>query len=70
MGTVTSRHDLTQIKALAQIEFCREAGGPLFAPADGVCWRCKRQIYDAISLERAGSSRVTGCPYCKHDFCN
>lgn len=69
MGTATRDLDLTRIKIMAQSEFVREAGGPLFAPGDGRCWKCGRQIYEAISLERAGSSRITGCPHCKHSFC-
>jgi hypothetical protein len=70
MGTVTTRKDLVSIKIKAQSEFVSDAGGPLFAPANGMCWRCEKQIYDKISLERAGSSRITGCPHCHYSFCN
>jgi hypothetical protein len=66
MATVV---DLIPIKIQAQNEFVRDAGGPLFAPPNGVCWSCHRQIYDKISLEQAGSSRITGCPHCRHSFC-
>ena len=29
----------------AQEELCEEKGYPYFAPRDGRCWRCRRNIY-------------------------
>lgn len=43
---------------------------PLFAPSDGVCWKCNKQIYSegGISVEKASSELVTGCPFCHRSF--
>ena len=29
----------------AQSAYCKKKGLPHFAPSDGVCWRCHRQIF-------------------------
>ena len=52
----------------AQREYCKKTGQPLLAPRSGFCWKCGRQIYTAISTERAGKSLVTYCPHCNKSF--
>lgn len=51
----------------AQIKYCTEHS-ILFAPSDGICWNCGKQIYDAITLEYASTQLVTGCPHCHRSF--
>ena len=62
----------------AQEKLCIEKGYPHFAPYDGVCYRCGKNIYKpiekgkyirGITVERAGSELITGCPHCKYSYC-
>ena len=63
--------------AMAQRDYCRD--GPMFAPSDGICYRCGKSIYMPIkgrdgmvsgyTVEQAGSRRITGCPHCNYSFC-
>jgi len=56
----------------AQNEFCKKKNYPHFAPGDGRCFKCNNQIYSgerAISVERANSELITGCPYCFYSYC-
>lgn len=41
-----------------------------FAPSDGICYRCKKQIYSegGISVERASKELTTGCPFCHTSY--
>lgn len=39
------------------------------APSDGICWCCKKQIYEKISFQDAENSFITGCPHCSRSFC-
>lgn len=41
-----------------------------FAPSNGICYRCKKQIYSegGISVERASTELTTGCPFCYISF--
>ena len=57
-------------KRLAQKKYCDENQLPHFAPTDGICWRCHKQIYDAISLEKASNTLITGCPHCHYSYCD
>jgi hypothetical protein len=50
----------------AQADLCASRGLPLFAPQDGVCWSCRRQIYEELD----GKSFVTGCPFCHRSYCD
>lgn len=45
-------------------------GGEGFAPSNGVCYRCIRQIYSegGISVEKASTELITGCPFCHSSF--
>lgn len=54
-----------------QKEYCKRHSLPHFAPLDGICYKCHRQIYSgpaAISAEQAATSLVTGCPYCRRSY--
>lgn len=55
-----------------QKEYCENHELPHFAPSDGICWSCHRQIYDEdrISVEEAKSELITGCPVCHRSFCD
>ena len=72
------KFDVEQSKK-AQKEYQDKTGSPDFAPSDGVCWSCKRNIYkeidrgsykSGISVERAQSRLVTGCPHCNRSYCS
>ncbi|MFK2341673.1 hypothetical protein ACIXN4_10475 [Bacteroides fragilis] len=41
-----------------------------FAPSNGICYRCKKQIYSegGISVERASTELTTGCPFCHTSY--
>ena len=63
----------------AQRKYCEENGVPHFAPRNGICWRCHRNIYEpvnhgkytaGISVEKAGRTLVTGCPHCCRSYCD
>jgi len=65
----------------AQEKYCKEKGYPHFAPRNGRCWHCGRNFYDevehpggvrrtGISVERAGSELITGCPHCNRSYCD
>lgn len=56
-------------KQEAQRQYCRETKTPRFAPTDGICWSCHKQIYSRISLEMASTRLITGCPHCHYSFC-
>lgn len=59
----------------AQILFCDEHNLPHFAPEDGFCWCCHRNIYrrgelgQGYSVLRAAQVLITSCPYCRRSFC-
>lgn len=67
----------------AQREYCKTKELPHFAPYDGICWKCRKNIYEpqirkygereyetGITTEKAGSTLVTGCPHCHTTFCD
>lgn len=39
---------------------------PSFEPVDGMCWYCKKQIFDKYD----GTEAITGCPHCNGSFVN
>jgi hypothetical protein len=57
-------------KIVMQKRFCDTKGYPHFAPSDGVCYWCDRQIYDKISVEIAQGNLITGCPWCHKSYCD
>lgn len=54
----------------AQKEFCHNGGGPHFAPEDGFCWSCGKQIHTRITLNEAANDLITGCPHCHRSYCD
>ncbi len=59
-----------QEKIDAQRAYCKKKGRPCFAPFKGVCFSCGEQIFNKISLEKAGSEPIDGCPYCWRTYCD
>ena len=59
-----------QEKIAAQKKFQDEHKYPDFAPRNGICFRCRRQIYEVISFQKASTKLITGCPYCCYSYCN
>lgn len=65
-----------------QERYCKENGYPMFAPSDGICYRCGRNIYSphlirgtndkysGIPTFRAGCTLITGCPHCHYSYCD
>lgn len=64
--------------AIAQRKY---AGDLLFAPLDGECYRCGKNIYKPVrdlsgkvlsgySVEYAATHHITGCPHCHQTFCD
>ena len=55
----------------AQKKYCEEKHLPYFAPKDGRCWRCGKNIYsiNGISVEQATNNLITGCPFCNYSYC-
>lgn len=59
----------------AQVAYCEERQFPVFAPEDGFCWNCHRNIYrkgelgQGHSVFSAGRGLITSCPYCRRSFC-
>ena len=72
------RYDV-QESIKAQKEHCQAKKYPHFAPTDGICYRCRRQIYSpftangftsGITVEKAGKELITGCPHCNYSYCD
>lgn len=59
----------------AQRAYCDSHDLPHFAPEDGRCPNCFRDIYrpspvvTAYSVQTAGARHITGCPHCNRSFC-
>ena len=54
----------------AQRQYCKEHKYPMFAPNDGFCFSCGKQIYTRINSEYAGKEHITGCPHCSRSYCD
>ena len=64
----------------AQRNYCKENKLPHFAPHDGRCWSCGKNIYEpftrqngrisGVETERASSELITGCPHCNRSYCD
>lgn len=70
----------------AQKKYCEEHQAPHFAPNNGRCWSCNQNIYEpgrhvwkgksdgressGITVEKAASELVTGCPHCNRTYCD
>jgi len=54
----------------AQKQYCKDNQDPHFAPQDGFCWSCGKQIYTRIDEKQAGENLITGCPHCSRSYCD
>jgi len=63
----------------AQVKYCEDNKAPHFAPSNGNCWNCRRNIYHeidkgsyktGISVEKATNELVNGCPHCNRSYCD
>ena len=54
----------------AQKQYCRDNKAPHFAPEDGFCWSCGKQIYTRIDEKQASKDLITGCPHCSRSYCD
>lgn len=63
----------------AQKKYCEERGFPHFAPLNGKCYSCNRDIYQpmqkgkfqsGVTVEAAGNNLITGCPHCNRSYCD
>lgn len=60
----------------AQDRYCEEHELPRFAPLDGICPSCGRNIYlpgskpcfFSITVSTAASCLITSCPHCRCSF--
>lgn len=62
----------------AQEAYCDEHECPMFAPRNGLCYRCGRNIFlptnardgavFGITVESAGKRLITSCPHCNYSF--
>lgn len=70
---------------ICQRNYCERNALPHFAPFDGICWCCHKNIYSPVAVRnpitgeytytgiptyRAGCQLITGCPHCNYSFCN
>lgn len=55
-------------KLLRYHRWCLEHNFPNFLPRTGVCWGCKRQIFDLIHLDAAAGGH-TRCGHCAKSYC-
>lgn len=69
MGGEKSMNENVKRRIKLQEEYCkRTMKTPQYAPSDGICWRCGRQIYEEYGDEYASNNLVTGCPYCHMSY--
>ena len=64
--------------AQAQEAYCNQREVPMFAPRNGLCYRCGYNIFLPINgshgsvlgvtVEDAGKKLITGCPFCNCSF--
>lgn len=58
----------------AQKRYCDENEVPYFAPVDGICFSCCRNIYVpygasmGITVDEAGRRLITSCPHCNKSY--
>lgn len=51
---------------IAQQDYCKEHDLPIFAPSDGHCWKCGRDIVD----DEWATELITGCKHCNISYCD
>lgn len=54
----------------SQEKYCKDNHDPLFAPQDGFCHSCGKQIYVNGYEDRASNELITGCPHCHRSYCD
>ena len=63
----------------AQNQLQGENGYPDFAPSNGICYKCRRNIYEqsnhkghvtGVTVEQAATDLITGCPHCNISYCD
>ena len=61
----------------AQNKYCKDNSVILFAPYDGECFCCGRQIYEprklgdeirGYTIKEASETLITGCPFCHRSY--
>lgn len=64
-----------------QRKYCETNDVPMFIETDGICYRCRKNIFEpfisvgdtcgfvsGITKERAGKALITSCPHCRYTF--
>lgn len=77
---MTSKEYNATLAILKQNEYCEKNEHPCFAPNDGVCWKCHRNIYEpykrpngtvtGITVEQASARLIADCPHCNKSYCD
>lgn len=78
-----SQKEITEEACRLQRDLCGREGVPHFAPHDGICFDCRKSIYEiiphtngtynwstGINLASAASSHITACPHCSSSYCD
>lgn len=53
----------------AQERYCEENELPCYAPSNGRCPNCQRNIYlDGYGIRHASRNLITCCPHCHYSF--
>ena len=47
-----------------QKKYCDKMGYPMFAPVNGICFHCRKQLPDT------DKHLITGCPFCHYSYCD
>lgn len=54
-----------------QETYCKEHHYPVFITEDGVCFWCKKNIFENENTRNnADKTLITGCPFCHHTYCD
>lgn len=64
-----------EIKRNAQRKYCNKGTStPNFADfgtnSKGECYNCRKNIWKHITLEKASTKLITGCPCCSRTYCD
>ena len=55
----------------AQEAYCEKNGFPVLRRPTGTCYSCRRNIFEHQATKNdAGTSLITGCPFCCASFCD
>lgn len=67
-------YDYVQEAIQNQKKLVSKLSAPYFAPSDGICWKCHKQIFGTderqITKERAAKEFITCCPLCHQTYCD